>query len=257
MALIRSEHINDQAVNRAKEAVQEAENALEEARSHLEKRERAQYHEEQIWSDTIRRNSTWVTFGLMGLNIFLLLVSLVAIEPWRRSKMVKEIRRALDAQKTAMESTVVQPARAALPASPIEAEISATVAPATISPEAVTSVASTPSLPYAVEAVKAVEATTQTQGIGSNVGADHSGPGAAAPLTPVRADSQEAINIEDGVKTSTTPRTWNEKIKFAALDLVSERTISVRKIDFTTAVFQAVTVGAVLSAALIALIRPS
>jgi sensitive to high expression protein 9 len=251
MALIRSEHINDQAVNRAKEAVQEAENALEEARSHLEKRERAQYHEEQIWSDTIRRNSTWVTFGLMGLNIFLLLASLVAIEPWRRSKMVKEIRRALEAQKTAMGSTVVEPTRAALPASPIEAEIGAA---AVSSPEAVTSIASTPSLPPAAEAVKAVEATTPVQGIGSYVRADPSSPG-AAPLTPVRVDPQEAVNIEEEVRASTTPGTWYKKIKFAALDLVSDRTVSVRKIDFTTAVFQAATIGAFFSAALIALIR--
>ena len=255
MALIRSEHINDQAVNRAKEAVQEAENALEEARSHLEKRERAQYHEEQIWSDTIRRNSTWVTFGLMGLNIFLLLVSLVAIEPWRRSKMVKEIRRALNAQKTAMESTIVEPARAALPASPVEAEIDAAVVSAARSPEAATSEASTPSLPPAVEAVKAVEATIPAQGSGSNVRADPSNPGSVAQLTPVRVDSQEAINIEEGVNTSTAPDTWYGKIKFEALDLVSDRAISVRKIDFTTAVFQAATAGAVLSAALIALIR--
>jgi sensitive to high expression protein 9 len=96
MSLIRSEHTNEQAVQAGKDAVAAAELALEDARTRLEKRERMQYHEEQVWSDTIRRNSTWVTFGLMGVNIAILLFNLVAIEPWRRRKMVKEIRSALD-----------------------------------------------------------------------------------------------------------------------------------------------------------------
>ena len=96
MALIRSEHSNELAVQAAKESLKEAERALEEARSKLEKRERAQYHEEQIWSDTIRRNSTWVTIGLMGVNVLVLLSSVIIIEPWRRKNMVKEMRKVLD-----------------------------------------------------------------------------------------------------------------------------------------------------------------
>ncbi|KAF2672235.1 hypothetical protein BT63DRAFT_191931 [Microthyrium microscopicum] len=96
MSLVRSEHANDQAVQEAKDTATIAEKSLEEARTRLEKRERAQYHEEQIWSDTIRRNSTWVTMGLMGVNIFLLLVNLVIFEPWRRRRIVREVRMALD-----------------------------------------------------------------------------------------------------------------------------------------------------------------
>ena len=92
MSLIRSEHAHDQAVEASKDAVAAAEQALEEARARLEKRERAQYHEEQIWSDTIRRNGTWITLGLMGVNIALLVVNLVAVEPWRRKRLVGEIK---------------------------------------------------------------------------------------------------------------------------------------------------------------------
>jgi sensitive to high expression protein 9 len=92
MSLIRSEHAHDQAVEASKDAVTAAEQALEEARARLEKRERAQYHEEQIWSDTIRRNGTWITLGLMGVNIALLVVNLVAVEPWRRKRLVGEIK---------------------------------------------------------------------------------------------------------------------------------------------------------------------
>lgn len=97
MLLIRSEHVNEQAVLAAREALAGKERELEEARTLLERLERKQYHEEQIWSDTIRRNSTWVTFGLMGVNIILLLASLAVFEPYRRRKIVREVRAALDA----------------------------------------------------------------------------------------------------------------------------------------------------------------
>jgi sensitive to high expression protein 9 len=100
MSLIRSEHINDQAVQSAKDAVTAAEQSLDEARNKMEKMERMQYHEEQIWSDTIRRNSTWVTFGLMGVNILLLLVTMGVVEPWRRKRMVREIKAALEEKMT-------------------------------------------------------------------------------------------------------------------------------------------------------------
>ncbi|KAF4552424.1 She9 / Mdm33-like protein [Elsinoe fawcettii] len=98
-SLIRSEHLHEQGVTQAKQKLSEAERELEEARTDLEKKERRQYHEEQVWSDTIRRNSTWVTFGLMGLNILLLVTNIGIVEPWRRRRLVREVKDALD-QKT-------------------------------------------------------------------------------------------------------------------------------------------------------------
>jgi sensitive to high expression protein 9 len=98
MSLIRSEHVNDQAVSESKEKLRAAETALELARSKMEQMVASQYHEETLLNDTIRRNSTWVTVGLMGFNVFLLLASLVIIEPWRRKRLVREIRTAFDEQ---------------------------------------------------------------------------------------------------------------------------------------------------------------
>jgi sensitive to high expression protein 9 len=49
------------------------------------------YHEEQIWSDRIRRQSTWGTWGLMGVNILLFLVLQFVAEPWRRRRLVNGI----------------------------------------------------------------------------------------------------------------------------------------------------------------------
>ena len=49
------------------------------------------YHEEQIWSDRIRRQSTWGTWGLMGVNILLFLSLQFVAEPWRRKRLMKHI----------------------------------------------------------------------------------------------------------------------------------------------------------------------
>ncbi|KXX80771.1 Sensitive to high expression protein 9, mitochondrial [Madurella mycetomatis] len=49
------------------------------------------YHEEQIWSDRIRRQSTWGTWGLMGVNVVLFLVLQFVAEPWRRKRLVRGI----------------------------------------------------------------------------------------------------------------------------------------------------------------------
>ncbi|KAH6632393.1 Mdm33 family-domain-containing protein [Chaetomium tenue] len=49
------------------------------------------YHEEQIWSDRIRRQSTWGTWGLMGVNILLFLGLQFVAEPWRRRRLVNGI----------------------------------------------------------------------------------------------------------------------------------------------------------------------
>ncbi|KAK0743487.1 Mdm33 family-domain-containing protein [Schizothecium vesticola] len=49
------------------------------------------YHEEQIWSDRIRRQSTWGTWGLMGVNVLLFLGLQFVAEPWRRRRLVRSI----------------------------------------------------------------------------------------------------------------------------------------------------------------------
>lgn len=74
------------------------------------------YHEEQIWSDRIRRQSTWGTWGLMGVNVLLFLVLQFVAEPWRRARLVKgvaenekavleEVRRELADVRAALEAS--------------------------------------------------------------------------------------------------------------------------------------------------------
>ncbi|EDU41944.1 mitochondrion biogenesis protein She9 [Pyrenophora tritici-repentis] len=267
MALIRSEHINDQAVREAKDAVANAENALEDARAQLEKRERAQYHEEQIWSDTIRRNSTWVTFGLMGVNIFLLLLSLAILEPWRRKRMVREIKTVLETQqKVAMDAaSVTAPVAAIAPASvPIDTVIeqapTAAPTPSAIVEEAVEESPTAETLATdPVEPEIIPEPITETF-VDPAPESATSEPELLnqeeAAMTP-----EERIAVEKEAAPSREPHrkfaTWQEKATFIAQDIVSERVISMRRIDYTTAILQGAAAGAVIAATIISMLRPN
>lgn len=258
MSLIRSEHGHDQAVTLAKDSLLAAEVSLEEARSHLEKRERAQYHEEQIWSDTIRRNSTWVTFGLMGVNIFLLLASLVVIDPWRRRRLVREIRRTLEEQKPA--SLTLAPATA----KSIEDAIDIVVEPTgvtleslayadTSAPESVTPTtrAITPPQP----AVAAVEdSAPRESSVRQSAVAETS---VDSPTTPLPRTKETSL------LTQTANDTWQQRLSLALqqyreyfLDLFSERPLSIRKVDLTSATLEGAAAGAVFMSLLLLLIKP-
>ena len=89
----------------------------------------------------------------------------------------------------------------------------------------------------------------------------------AAPLTPVDAPSpQETIDIQEeaAVPMSTTDKIWaklglwQSTAATIAEDIVSDRPISMRRVDFTTAVLQGAAAGAVIAAAAIAmLLRPN
>lgn len=100
-SLYRSDHANEVAENEAQEALANAERQVEEATAQLNRSILSRYHEEQIWSDKIRRMSTWGTWGLMGVNIFLFLVIQILVEPWRRARLVKGFE---DKVKEAIES---------------------------------------------------------------------------------------------------------------------------------------------------------
>ncbi|OCK82407.1 hypothetical protein K432DRAFT_293314 [Lepidopterella palustris CBS 459.81] len=265
MSLIRSEHLNDQAIHTAKDKLLASETALEEARTHLEKRERAQYHEEQIWSDTIRRNSTWVTFGLMGVNIFLLLANLVIFEPWRRRRIIREINKTLEAQKA-----VAWPPSASLATQSVEAAIDTVVEPAGVALESLKE-PDTPiqesEAPFTAEQTVLAEAEAEAEAV--------SVPPTESPMAAniIEVDiAPEVESVETRVEAGETvvPTTlsislsaWQQTISEAFQlyreyfrDLFSERSISVRKVDLTAAALEGAAVGAVLMSLLLVLVRP-
>jgi len=110
-ALYRSDHANEQAETAAQDNLVAVERRAEEATAKLSASILARYHEEQIWSDKIRRMSTWGTWGLMGVNILLFLVFQIGVEPWRRRRLVKgfeeKVMEALGRDGTSSEPAII------------------------------------------------------------------------------------------------------------------------------------------------------
>ena len=249
MTLVRSEHLDEQAVQKAKEDLAEAERDLEDGRAMLEKLERKQYHEEQIWSDTIRRNSTWVTIGLMGVNIFLLLAQIIFFEPYRRRKIVREMKAALD------ERNMVVPGLVQAAAAPeVVAQVDAVEQPKEVPAEVVETEAKVePVVPVEqpVETIAPVEAIPE-----------------AVEATPVIADEAVLdgnvlpieIATESIWKQLEQAKSWEQRLeisKAAILDLFSDRHVQLKQVDVTTIALQSAVSGIATMGLLFLLLRPN
>lgn len=113
--LYRTDHVLEGEVSAAQEKLTEAEAEEQGLSQRLNSGILKRYHEEQIWSDKIRRASTWGTWGLMGMNFLLFVVLQFVAEPWRRKRLVRgvvaeekevlaEVREELAAVKLALEA---------------------------------------------------------------------------------------------------------------------------------------------------------
>jgi sensitive to high expression protein 9 len=84
--LHREDHTHEKELATALEALNEAEAEEQKLAKELHMGILKRYHEEQIWSYRIRRGSTWVTWGLIGFNMLLFLVT-----PWRQNRVVSKM----------------------------------------------------------------------------------------------------------------------------------------------------------------------
>lgn len=89
--LYRNELKLEQAERDAKELNDKLEVEIDKAHHKLMAVMRERYQEEQLWSDKIRRISTYGTFGLMLLNIILFLVLQLVLEPRKRRAFTDKI----------------------------------------------------------------------------------------------------------------------------------------------------------------------
>ena len=253
MTLVRSEHLDEQAVQKAKEDLAEAERDLEDTRVMLEKLERKQYHEEQIWSDTIRRNSTWVTIGLMGVNIFLLLAQIIFFEPYRRRKIVREMKAALD-ERSMVGSGLVQ----ATAAPEVVAQAVPEEQPKDVPAEVVETEAK-------IEPVLLVEQPMDTD---TPVEAVPEVVSEAVGATPSIADEAildgnivpSEIATESIWKQLEQAKSWEQRLeisKAAILDLFSDRHVQLKQVDVTTIALQGAASGIATMGLLFLLLRPN
>lgn len=102
-ALYRTDYEVEAGVAERARELEHAEREAERLARELSSGILARYHEEQIWSDKIRRMSTWGTWGLMGVNILLFFMFQFGAEPWRRARLVRgfeeKVREALEHER--------------------------------------------------------------------------------------------------------------------------------------------------------------
>ncbi|KAK4032993.1 Mdm33 family-domain-containing protein [Parachaetomium inaequale] len=186
------------------------------------------YHEEQIWSDRIRRQSTWGTWGLMGVNILLFLVLQFVAEPWRRRRLVNGIA---ESEKGVMEEVrrELGAVKAALEASGLREREAAAVAAA------------------AAEAAALASAPVE------EVAFDGSGEGAAVA-------SPEIVALTEAEQWDVPRKAWREVLaefwedpellREAVLDLSSDRRVDLRMRDASLIALQGAAAGATVAVVL-------
>ena len=219
-ALYRSDHANERAEAEAREALARAERAAEEAAATLARTILARYHEEQIWSDKIRRMSTWGTWGLMGVNVLLFLIFQVAVEPWRRQRLVKgfeeKVQEALEREGLGQKHTTAVGTEGLAklePTKPAEPPLAESVdLAAVIDPE--------------------------------------------APDRPILAEEAEIRTREatEAGKTQSLRRAWYICQDWIQ-DLFSDRSVNMRKFDLTATALEGALFGIAISSLVAAVIR--
>ncbi|EED22949.1 mitochondrion biogenesis protein (She9), putative [Talaromyces stipitatus ATCC 10500] len=233
-SLYRSDHANEVAEHEAQEALTKAEHELEEATAGLNRSILSRYHEEQIWSDKIRRMSTWGTWGLMGVNVLLFLIFQILVEPWRRRRLVKgfeeKVKEAIETEAEASRTIVAGLTRAV--------EAGAATA------------AETPTAPEPVAEMAASEIILQ-DGIPEvePQGAVVVAPGEVAPVDVVLEE-----DVKDGVSakqlsTYLSTEYWRQTFQ----DVLSDRHVGLTQRELTKIALQSATIGAAVGATIIGL----
>ena len=223
-ALYRSDHANEQAESVAQENLVKIERKSEEAAAKLSASILARYHEEQIWSDKIRRMSTWGTWGLMGVNVLLFLVFQIGVEPWRRKRLVKGFEdKVMEALEREGAGNVHDP-------------------PVAQSPQRSTD-SSTGLFPVVEE-----EAVIQKSESGTVLLLSDS-----EPSENLFVELEAADSISQDTKVSTY---GFERFSMAIQNLFSTRQIILRKVDVTALVLEATAAGMVLATGIFMLLRP-
>ncbi|KAE8376913.1 sensitive to high expression protein 9-like protein, mitochondrial [Aspergillus bertholletiae] len=242
--LYRNDHTNEVAENEAQEGLSVAERESEEAAAQLNKSILSRYHEEQVWSDKIRRMSTWGTWGLMGVNVLLFLIFQIAVEPWRRKRLVKgfeeKVIEAIEKEKVLNHVEIL---------APVNATQQTTAAPST----------SDSSAPIVAVAPSLAAEETVTNAVSAEV------PDVPDSATPVpekitTPNSQNTLNdLLESAKSQlsrfpppTSVESWRQYIS----DLFSDRNLVITQRDLSTLALQSAAAGAAIMGLMIALIRP-
>ena len=207
------------------------------------------YHEEQIWSDRIRRQSTWGTWGLMGVNILLFLVLQFVAEPWRRRRLVNGIA---ESERGVMEEVRRELAevRAVLEERGAVREREETPRGREMAVEGGVADADTAATPWGDEVAAGESVDRDAAGEVGGISAAAAAPPAAAAAAPVEAEEWHA-----------PAKPWKELLmdvwedpellREAVLDLSSDRRIDLRMRDASLIALQGAAAGAAVAVVIV------
>ncbi|KAJ5719207.1 hypothetical protein N7493_007662 [Penicillium malachiteum] len=233
--LYRNDHTNEVAETESQEALSRAEREAEEAAAQLSKSILSRYHEEQVWSDKIRRMSTWGTWGLMGVNVLLFLVFQILVEPWRRRRLVKgfedKVVEALEKEKAINQAILAN------------------------------SVASL------IDTEKSVDAPAESSVVAASTteapSSEH------AEVTPTETEVQPSILLETESPAENLAQSLYSRLAGISLspisleywrqalnELLSDRSVAATQRDLTVVAAQSAAAGAVIMGVLLALLKP-
>lgn len=261
-SLYRSDHANEQAEVAAEKQVANAETRYEEASTKLAKAILARYHEEQIWSDKIRQMSTWGTWGLMGINVLLFVIFQIAVEPWRRKRLVKgfeeKVELALKERvgESAGETTVQPNQSTAVAAEAVGGKVDAVAD--SIAEQIVDAVTGTTSdedaSPSSQPSLSDVEAAAETA-VARDIIADDTLEG-SPDIIPVPLSDSEPLPpaVSSRWTSPSSPLAWYEDALRARFSDDVKVTVSQR--ELTTVAMEGVAGGMALMGLVFVLLRP-
>ena len=229
--LYRSDHANEQSETAAQETLLTTERRAEEAAAKLSASILARYHEEQIWSDKIRRMSTWGTWGLMGVNVLLFLVFQIGVEPWRRKRLVKGF------EEKVMEALEREGPAVGAPLPGVQGTQNATSAE-----------------------VQGVQESTTPADMGDAQIPPATGPSPEASLLVQEDIPSDIVFVEFSNDSKPDLQQQYQKsilgsIKAWIQDIFSERQIVLRRIDVTTAILEGAATGVTFVGTIVLLLR--
>jgi sensitive to high expression protein 9 len=74
-------------------------------------------------------------------------------------------------------------------------------------------------------------------------------------LVPNNGESSAPEDLKSSDFARKEPQGWQNKMSALAQDIISERIISMRRVDYTTAILQGAAAGAVITTSIIAMLR--
>ncbi|KAF4339449.1 mitochondrion biogenesis (She9) [Fusarium beomiforme] len=221
--LYRADHTLEGKVAASQEALTEAEMEEQRLSQQLNAGILKRYHEEQIWSDRIRRASTWGTWGLMGMNFVLFVILQFVAEPWKRRRLVRGV--------VAEEKAVLEEVRGELEQVKLAIENQKTLS--------------------------TVERNQEAEAVAGALALEDALPGETLMTEDIKA-SEEAVAAFETVAGTPQPEdfptgTWQQVLldpewwKDKIRDICSERRIDLRMRDASLLVLEGALVGAVFT----------